>query len=106
MDLQCTCYGWRLLFEGATIVYNAVFRGGYYSRGLLNKGGVYSRKYVIYKLLYVTNWMQGIKKYGSTSYLRIAQVLNGRLYIRYRNNFQKNKAEGIKKLTDNFPLFF
>ena len=38
MDLHCTCYGRRLLFEGVTIVYNAVFRGGYYSRGLLNKG--------------------------------------------------------------------
>ena len=35
-----------LLFEGATIaVYNAVFRGGYYSSGLINKGGIYSRKY-------------------------------------------------------------
>ena len=30
----------------ATIAHNAVFRGDSYSRGLLNKGGVYSRKYM------------------------------------------------------------
>ena len=34
-----------------------------------------------------------IKKYDSTSCLRIAQVLNGCLYIRYRNNSQKQEAE-------------
>ena len=34
-----------------------------------------------------------IKKYGSTSYLGMAQVQNGRLYIRYRSNSQKNEAE-------------
>ena len=36
--------------RGAIIAYNAVFRGGYYSRGLLNKGDVYSRKYGMYTL--------------------------------------------------------
>ena len=42
----------RLLFEGATIAYNAVFRGGYYSIGTTNsKGDVYSRKYGILILL-------------------------------------------------------
>ena len=34
-----------MLWGEATIAYNVVFRGGYYLRGLLNKGGVYSRKY-------------------------------------------------------------
>ena len=38
--------GGRLLFKGGSNAYDAVFWGGYYSRGgLLNKGGVYSRKY-------------------------------------------------------------
>ena len=36
-----------LLLRGATIAYNAIFGGGYYSRRILNKGGVYSRKYSI-----------------------------------------------------------
>ena len=47
-----------------------------------------------------------IKEYGSTPYLRISQVSNGRLYIRYRNNLQKNRAEEFKKLTDYFRLVF
>ena len=46
-----------------------------------------------------------IKKYGSTSYLRIRQVENGRLYIRYRNNSRKNEAEELKNLQTTSLLF-
>ena len=42
--------------------------------------------------------------YDGTSYLGIGQVQNGRLYIRYRSSYQKNKAKEFKKLTDYFPL--
>ena len=39
-----------------------------------------------------------IKKYSSTSYLGMAQVQNGRLYIRYRSNSPKKKeSRGVKK---------
>ena len=47
-----------------------------------------------------------IKEYSSTPYLRIPQVKNGRLDIRYRSNLQKNEAEEFKMLTDYFPLVF
>ena len=46
-----------------------------------------------------------IKKYGSIFYLRIGQVKNGPLYIRYRNNSPKYKAEELKKLTDYFLYY-
>ena len=41
-----------------------------------------------------------IKKYSSTSYLRMGQVWNGCLYIKYRSSSQENKAEECEKLTD------
>ena len=45
-----------------------------------------------------------IKKYHSTSLLRMRQVQNSRLYIRYRRSSQKNEPEKLKNLTDYFPL--
>ena len=36
--------------------------------------------------------------------LGMGQVLNGRLYVRYRSSSQRNEAEELKKLTDYFPL--
>ena len=54
----------------------------------------------------VTHTHTDIKKYSSTSFLRIRKVLKWWLCLRYRNNSQKNKAEELKKLTDYFPLLF
>ena len=45
MDLQCSAGGHYS--TETTIAYEAVFQGGYYLRGLLNKGGVYLRKFGI-----------------------------------------------------------
>ena len=43
MDLHAMGGGYYL--TGGTIAYNAVFWRGYYSRGLLNEGNIYLRKY-------------------------------------------------------------
>ena len=42
----------------------------------------------------------------SRSTVVLLQVQNGRLYIRYRSNSQKNEAEEWKKLTDYIILLF
>ena len=41
---------------------------------------------------------------GSTSYLGMGQVQNGRLYIWYRSSSRKNEAEECRKLTDYIHL--
>ena len=38
--------------------------------------------------------------------IRVGQIQNGCLYIRYRISSQKNEAEVLNKLTDNFLLLF
>ena len=51
-----------------------------------------------YNMMMIVFVGDGINKYSSTSYLNIAHILKGFLFIRYKTDSEKNKTDGIKSL--------